>query len=226
MSKGRHILIRIVVIVLILAAIAYLCRGCGHNPGPDRSGDKKSVDSTIEKAIRDSILWGVQRDSIFKIVRFLQTGKDSLSKVIQEYKVDIRDKGADIQGLIDELNASEDAKDTLRALNACDSLKAQFTTAKALVLGYMVSNDSLASTNRHILTEKDTIIGHLSSLFNEANQNLFEVSRKYSLLYGDYQKINKPVKRWSLGPQFGIVLVSGKVSPAIGIGVQYSLFRF
>ena len=222
MRKGAPILIAA---VLGLCFWFLLIRGC-NKPGPDHTNDKRAVDSIVQKAISDSVKWGVQRDSIFKIVSILQKGKDSLSGVIKEYKVDIRDKGADIQGLIDELNRSEDAKDTLRALSACDSLKAQFTTAKALVLGYMVSNDSLASTNSHIISQKDTIITRLSGMFSEANGQLFEVSRKYSTLFSDYNRINVKPKRWGAGPQIGISLINGKVAPTIGVGLTYNLIRF
>jgi len=212
--------------IVVIAAIWLWVKGCDKKPGPDHTEDKVFVDSVVGMVKTKLASFQHVYDSVKAVNAVLQKSKDSLSGVIKEYKVDIRDKGADIQGLIDELNASEDAKDTLRALSACDSLKAQFTTAKDLVLGYMVSNDSLASINRHILTEKDTIIGHLSQMFNEANNSLFEVSRKYSTLFSDYNRINVKPKRWAAGPQIGISLVNGKVAPTIGVGLTYNLIRF
>lgn len=216
---------KIIIVAVLLAGVAYFCRGCGHNPGPDHSGDKKANDSTVAKAIKDSLAWGVQKDSIFKIIANLQTGKDSLANIITTYKVDIHKQGQDIQGLLDELDKAEADKDTAVYVRGCDSLRNEFATAKGLVGKYIVSNDSLASLNKHILTQKDTIIGHLSILYTEANNGLFDISRRYNLLYGDYQKLNVKPKRWGIGPGIDVVYVNGvKVVPSIGL--HYDFIRF
>lgn len=215
---------------ILIAALFCLCfwflliRGC-VKIGPDHSADKTANDSTVEKAIKDSLAWGVQKDSICKIIAFLQMGKDSLSKIITTYKVDLHRQGQDIQGLLDELDKAETDKDTAEYVRGCDSLRNEFVTAKGLVLHYMSANDSLASTNIHILTQKDTVIAHLSSLYSEANNSLFDVSRRFNLLYGDYQKLNVKPKRWGIGPGIDIVYVNGvKVVPSIGL--HYDFVRF
>jgi hypothetical protein len=216
---------KIIIVAVLLAGVAYFCRGCGHNIGPDHSNDKRDVDSIVEKSMADSIKWGIQRDSVYKIIAFLQMGKDSLTKVITTYKVDIHRQGQDIQGLLDELDKAEADKDTASYYAGCDSLRGEFATAKGLVLHYMSANDSLASTNFHILTQKDTIIGRLSLLYTEANNSLFDVSRRYNLLYSDYKKINVKPKRWGIGPGIDVVYVNGiKIVPSIGL--HYDFIKF
>lgn len=215
----------LIVALLCLCFWFLLIRGCNKS-GPDHSSDKAAVDSMVEKAKKDSITWGIKKDSIFKIIAFLQTGKDSLSKIISTYKVDLHKQGQDIQGLLNELDKAEKGNDTAAFFSGCDSLREQFASAKGLVGRYIISNDSLASTNLHIITQKDTLIGRLSLLYNEANNGLFDISRKYNLLYGDYQRINKPIKRWGIGPGIDIVYVNGGVKFAPSIGVHYNFIRF
>lgn len=218
-------LIPYIIAIVVIAVLWFLLKGCGNKPGPDHVNDKNQVDSIVQKAISDSVKWGIKRDSIFKIIAILQKGKDSLSGIINAYKVDIRAKGADIQDLIDELNASESAKDTLRTLSFCDSLKAQFETAKGLVSHYITANDSLAAENSHIITQNHTIIEHLSSMLTESNNQVFDISRRYGILTDDYNKINVKPKRWGIGPGIEVVYMSGvKVVPSVGI--HYDLFKF
>jgi predicted S18 family serine protease len=219
-------IIPLMIAIVVVAVIWLWVKGCDKKPGPDHTEDKVFVDSVVGMVKTKLASFQHVYDSVKAVNAVLQKSKDSLSGVIKEYKVDIRDKGADIQGLIDELNASEAVKDTLRAMSACDSLKAQFTTAKALVLGYMVSNDSLATLNSHIITQKDTIIGHLSNMFNEANSSLFEVSRKYSNLDRDYNRLNVKPKRFGIG--LGIVgtVENGKPAVRPGVVVSYNFVRF
>lgn len=226
MSTAAKYIFMVVMFLCIVALFAYIFRGCQQKP-PDHSGDKKSVDSTLQIVSSHDSASKIKIDSINGIVLSLQKAKDSLSNLVKETKIDIREKGKDIQGLIDELNNSESEKDTLRTLKNCDSLKDQFVSAKGLVGRYIYENDSLVRLNGQIIANKDSIIGRVSAMFTETNQALFSTSLKYNNLYVDYLKAGKSAsKRFGVGPQLTVTYINGNFTVAPGVGLHYSLFKF
>jgi len=165
-------------------------------------------------------------DSVKAANVVLQKDKDSLVGVVAAYKIDLKSKGNDIQDLINSLDESEDAKDTLRQLTLCDSLKGQFASAKGLVGAYIHANDSLSALNNQIITSKDAIIGRLNGMFTDANNSLFQVGLKYDQLYADYKRLNVKPKRFGIGPSIGYYATPNGLKPGLGISFTFSIIKF
>lgn len=186
-----------------------------------------TVDSIVKRAIADTLQVHHFADSVNKENIVLKNQRDSLLHVLDVTKGSLKGKDKDIQALIDNINQAEAGNNQSAALAACDSLKAAYPIAKGLVTQYINTNDSLKRSTNQLLSNKDTIIGRLSSAFNEANNQVFELSRTYGNLSADYKKALKQAnKRWSIGPSAGYGIAGKGMGPFIGISLNYSLFKF
>lgn len=202
-------------IVLICAAFLffYIFKGCGKL-GPDHSQDKKTLDSTtaIVKAINDRAQKKV--DSIAKINLGLSRTSDSLIVLVKASKYGVNVKGQEIAGLIARINQLQDSRDTIGQLSNCDSLQGAVTDAIGLVGHYEQLTDSLETTLKSQLSNKDTIIARLDTMFSTANNQLFQTGLKYDQLYNDYNKVNASLKKNKLigsGLAIAILLLGAKM---------------
>lgn len=156
----------------------------------------------------------------------LESSRDSALKILAISKSELKWKDKDIANLVDQIDVAEGNKDTSQVVDLCDSLKRAYPIAKGLVTEYILKNDSLQALNSHILTQKDTIIGRLNSMFTEANNSLFQVSRIYSNLSAGYKELQKENgKRFGFGPQLTVGWVGGRIAVFPGIGLYYSLIK-
>lgn len=222
MSKVTFILALALLVIVVL-----YWRTCHSSPLPSPTKSDNTVDSIVKKAIADSIILGHVVDSLQDDNVRLEIRNDSLLQILTNAKGELKGKDKDIQGLVESINSAEAKKDTAGALTACDSLKAAYPVAKGLVTQYIKTNDSLIQLNAQISHNKDTIIGRLSSAYNEANSMLFETSRQYGLISADYKKaLKQSGKKWGIGPGIGGTVVNGKFQPILDISIHYDLFKF
>lgn len=214
----------ILIIVGIFAAWLLL-RNCGKI-GPDHSMDKKVVDSIVEKALRDSIAGKKHVDYLTDSLAQERHKNDSLSSLQHQSEEKVHEAGNKIAMQIAVINALKEKKDTIGELNACDSLKNLYEGAAKIVGGFEYLSDSLITRLKLERGLSDSTKNYIWSMFSSANQNLFEVSRKYGNLYADYQKLNKKPKRFGIGPELTVSIVNGNVKIVPGIGAHYSLIKF
>src|SRR6185295_19571917 len=181
----------------------YVMRGC-QEPAPDHSDDMKKIDSLVTIVTSHTKETNRFKDSADKVISSLQKDKDSVIAITKIQKIDLNKRGEDIQGILDELDASEAAKDTLRTLTECKELKAQFASAKGLVGAYMYANDSLQKLNEQIIASKTEITGRLSQQLTETNNAFFSTQLTLQNIEADYNKLKgKSNKRFSIGPSIG-----------------------
>lgn len=181
--------------VLIIGAVIcfILLKGCGKT-GPDHSQDKKEVDSTAAIIRLNNDRAQKSIDSIALVNISLKKTSDSLTVLVKSSKYYVNVKGQEIAGLISRINELQTAKDTLGQLSNCDSLQEEVTDAIGLVGHYEYLTDSLETTLKTQLSNKDTIIARVNGMFTETNQALFATGLKYDALFSDYNKINKRLK--------------------------------
>ena len=200
-------------------------RSCQSSPDSSLQRDKE-VDSLVQKAISDSSVKIKFIDSTNKKIAIISHVKDSLQELLSVIKGSLKGKDKDIQALVDEINKAESNNNQSAALAACDSLKAAYPVARGLVTQYITTNDSLRKATAAIISQKDTIITHLNSLFSESNNQVFQFSRLYNLQSADLKKAQKNAnKRFSIGPVFGGGIADNKIVPFVGIGLTYSLIK-
>lgn len=212
-------------IACIVLSVLYF-RSCQKGQTSPTELDKK-VDSIVQKAIADTILYKRFADSLASENALVKIQRDSLQHVLDLTKGSLRGKDKDIQALIANINTSEAANNQTAALAACDSLKAAYPIAKGLVTQYINTNDSLKRETNILLANKDTLIGRLSGLYQETNNSLFETSRLYGIVTQDNKTLLKQSKkRWGIGPGFGATVVDGKVRPVLNFSIHYDLFKF
>lgn len=222
MSKITFIL----ALVLLVVAVLYW-KSCHKSTLLIPTQSDKTVDSIVNKAISDSVKLNHVIDSLQDDYVLLELQNDSLTSEINISKSDLHSKGIDILNLIDKYDKAKDSKDSSLALNNCDSLIKEVLQAKGIVTGYENQNDSLGRLTAKIIANKDTVIGRLSSAFNEANAQLFETSRQYGIISDNYKKsLKKSGKKWGIGPVGGYGISGTGVGPYFGIGVTYNLFKF
>jgi len=204
----------------------WLMRGCKPS-APDHSSLLVANDSLVKVIADTSKATAKYKDSMNLVVGNLLKEKDSSASIIKEYKIDLHQRGEDIQGLIDELNASESAKDTSRTLTACDSLKNQFASAKGLVGRYIFANDSLQKLNDQIIAAKTEITNRLSQQVTETNQAFFSTQLTLQKIEGDYNKLRTAGnKKFALGPSLGYYVTPKGGGFGIGISLTYTPIRF
>lgn len=210
----------------LLVVCVLFWRSCQTQPDASLQRDKE-VDSLVQKAISDSIVKNKFIDSTNKKIAIISHAKDSLEELLSVIKGSLKGKDKDIQALVDEINKAESNNDQSAALAACDSLKAAYPIAKGLVTQYISTNDSLRKATAAIISQKDTVITHLNSLFTESNNQVFQFSRLYNLQTEDVQKYKKQAsKRWSIGPGIGGTVIDGKIKPVIDVSIHYDIFKF
>lgn len=194
---------------------------------PSVVNNDKIVDSVTKKAVRDSANFKKGYDSLSHKVVGLQKDNDSLRKESIATRITLKGKDKDIQGFIAYINSAEDRKDTAAMLAGCDSLKKAYPIAKGLVTQYININDSLRRVTTEVITTKDTIIGRLNLAYTQSNNSLFEVSRQYGIVTGEYKKVSKDAgNRFGIGPQVTVGVVGGKFAVVPGIGVHYTIIKF
>jgi len=204
----------------------YLMRGC-QEPAPDHSAAIKTIDSLSTVVAIHTQELNHFKDSTEDVISHLQKDKDSLVSVNKEYKIDLKQRGEDIQGFINDLNDAEAAKDTLRTLASCDSLKMQFASAKGLVGAYIHANDSLQSVNDQIIASKTEITNRLGQQLTETNQAFFATQLTLQKIETDYNKLKiNNNKRWGIGPSFGGYITKEGLRPGVGISITYTLIKF
>jgi len=211
----------------LLVVIVLYWRSCHKTTVIPPIKSDSTVEAILKAHTKDSIETRNFADSVGKINVVLKSQRDSLLHILDLTKGSLKGKDKDIQGLIDNINAAEAENNQSAALAACDSLKAAYPIAKGLVTQYINTNDSLKRATDKLLTNKDTIIGRLSTAFNEANAGLFEISRQYGIVSDNYKKALKQTnKRWSIGPVGGYGITGNGLQPFIGIGISFSLIKF
>lgn len=215
----------IIIGVCLAIGIIIGLRGCESKPGPDHTSDKKFSDS-LASVLKDHDAQ-TQRivDSLKKHSDSLQNDKDSLVAIVVSYEKNLAKQSGDISSLIAELNDAEIQRDTLKALNKCDSLKDAFLNAKAVVGAYIFSNDSLRKLNDDIIAAKTEIGNRLNNQLMECNNGFFAMQLKYQRLYSDYQRINKP-KRFGIGPAAGAFITNKGLGYGVGFTIHYDLIKF
>src|ERR1700749_3663321 len=211
----------------LLVVVVLYWRSCHKSTLIPPTKSDSTVDSIVKRAIADTFRVHHFADSVNRENVVLKNQRDSLLHILDLTKSTLKGKDKDIQALIDNINQAEAANNQSAALAACDSLKAAYPIAKGLVTQYINTNDSLKRATSQLLANKDTIIGRLSSSFNEANNQVFELSRTYGNLSADYKKALKQAnKKWSIGPSAGFGIAGNGVGPFIGLTITYSLFKF
>ncbi len=216
--------------LVVFVGGAFLCwyfmRGC-QEPAPDHSAAIKTIDSLSTVVAIHTQELNHFKDSTEGVISNLQKDKDSLVSVTKEYKIDLKQRGEDIQGFINDLNEAEAAKDTLWTLASCDSLKMQFASAKGLVGAYIHANDSLQSVNNQIIASKTEITNRLSQQLTETNQAFFATQLTLQHIETDYNKLKtKKEKRFSIGPSVGYYVTPNGSGPGLGISLHYDLIKF
>lgn len=212
--------------IALLVVVVLYWKSCHKSTLTLPTQSDKTVDSIINKDISDSIITKAKIDSLSQGVTILSRVKDSLLSIITISKGDLRGKDKDIQALIDEINEAGQRKDTLALLADCDSLKAAYPLAKGLVTQYIHSNDSLIKVNDAIIKNKDTIIGRLNEAYTVSNTGLFEISRQYGIVTGEYKKsLKQSGKKWGIGPGIGGSVIDGKFKPVISFSIHYDLIK-
>lgn len=195
-------------VVFIAGAIIcfLLFKGCGK-AGPDHSSDKREMDSTglILKANNDKSQKTI--DSIASVNQSLKKASDSLSVLVKASKYGVNVKGGEIAGLIAKIQQLESSKDTSAQITNCDSLQGEVTDAIGMVGHFEYLTDSLETTLKTQISNKDTIISRLDTMFTQTNNQLFANELKYDQLYNDYNKINKKLK-FSRGLGKGIAIAA------------------
>lgn len=222
MSKFRPYIFGIAVVVIF--GILWK-QGCLNKPGPDHSSDKKFVDSiTIRvKNYRDSLAHSL--DSFKWVNSRLNNDKDSLTAIIVSYERTLDKQGNDIGALLSDLNNAEAQRDSALVYVKCDSLKNAVMNAKAAVVYYISSNDSLRRINDKIIANKTEIINRINQQLIDCNNSSFAIGLKYDNLYNDYKKIDKP-KRFGIGPSFGCFVTNRGVGYGIGLDLHYDFIKF
>src|SRR6476646_644390 len=108
----------IVSIALLVVCVLYF-RSCQKGPALPTESDKK-VDSIVQKAIADTILYKKFADSLASENAVIKTQRDSLQQVLSLTKGSLRGKDKDIQALIANINTAEAANNQTAAIAACD----------------------------------------------------------------------------------------------------------
>lgn len=213
--------------IICLVLIVLYWRQCHPSTLVYPTKSDSTVDAIVNKAISDSIKLNHVIDSLQNDYVLLEIQNDSLTSEINTTKADLHTKGGYILSLIDQYNKAKNGKDSGLALTNCDSLIDEVLQAKGMVTVYENQNDSLGKLTAKIIANKDTVIRRLSTAFNEADAQLFEVSRTYGNMSADYKKVLKQSgKKWGFGPVAGLGIAGNGVAPFFGIGVSYNLIKF
>lgn len=213
--------------IVCLALIVLYWRQCHSSPLPPPTKSDSTVNEIVKKAASDTLTYKKFADSVVGVNKVIVRKNDSLVGILNLSKGLLKGKDKDIQGLIANINKAEAANNQTAALAACDSLKAAYPIAKGLVTQYINTNDSLRKSTVLLLANKDTLLNRISGLYQQTNNQLFEVSRLFGNVSSDYKKAlisNK--KRFGLGPFVGVGIADGKIVPTFGVGLTLSLFKF
>ena len=215
----------LVLFVSLVVCVMMLTKGC--NKLPDHTADTHFVDSITNKAKRDSVNGVLYLDSVNKVTAALRKQNDSLEHLKNHSESAVNQAKNSIVKLVSTIDSLKAANDTIGELQGCDDLRQMLVNDSALLVGYEYLSDSLIDKLKQERLLSDTVKTHIFNMFSDANNGLFDISRKYGLLDADYKKaVKMATKRIGIGPELTATLNNGKVVVLPGVGLHYSLFKF
>jgi hypothetical protein len=215
-----------VLLIVAIAVIWFLAKGCGHKPGPDNSLNKAFVDSITQKAAKDSVEAKKVVASISDSLAYFRRSNDSLHNLQKRSESIVNKAGGRILALNSRIDSLKRIGDVAGQLKGCDSLRKEVENAAKIVSGYEYVSDSLIDRLKAERKQADSVKNYLWGMFSSTNSDLFEISRKYHNLDANYGKLNVKPKRWGIGPGVGAVITSNGVKPGISVSLHYDFIRF
>ena len=181
--------------------------------------------------VKDStkISFEIKLQQIEDSVRHLKYQRDSISRVAQKNKTDLKSSTSRVKDLLklrDDFNTiKENYEDTLRFISECKELRAENKTLIKRVEDAEQSQQVLNDKNIELTDKLEEAITTRDSAYNSLDSSFQQLASISNKMENDLKKARKQAnKRVIFGP-IGGVTYTNQVAPIAGFGVVIRLGR-